>query len=232
MSDQPLLDVHDLTGGYGDVTVVRGVSLAVQSGKAVFVTGRNGVGKSTLVKLLAGQLAAASGKIVFDGTDITMSPDHGRRSSGLGYAPQESMVFDTLSIVENLTLHYPDRNLERYTKLFERFPRIGERLSQLAGTLSGGEKKILSFCRAIAEETRLVILDEPSEGVQPENIDRMGETLLNEMQDGRSFLIVEQNLTLVEHVADHVYLLDHGECIFETARRPNMRQVISERLNI
>lgn len=232
MSPNPLLHLQDLCGGYGDVTVVRDVSLSVGPGQAVCVTGRNGVGKSTLVKLIAGQLPARSGALAFDDQDITHLPDHNRRSLGLGYAPQEGVVFDTLSILENLTLHYADRDLSRYAALFAVFPRMEERLAQLAGTLSGGEKKLLSFCRAVAEDTRLVVLDEPSEGVQPENIDRMAETLIRERAAGRSFLVVEQNLTLVEAVADHVYLLDHGECVFDTENSAQMRQTISERLNI
>lgn len=232
MSDQPLLELRALTGGYGDVMVVREVALAVPAGQAICVTGRNGVGKSTLVKLIAGQLPALSGTIRFDGKDITHLPDHSRNSRGMGYAPQESVVFDTLNILENLTLHYRDRDLSRYADLFTTFPRIEERLTQLAGTLSGGEKKMLSFCRALAEDTRLVILDEPTEGVQPENIDRMAETLIQARARGRSFLIVEQNLSLVEAVADHVYLLDHGECVFDTENGDRMRQTISDHLNI
>ncbi|MEM6464400.1 MAG: ATP-binding cassette domain-containing protein [Pseudomonadota bacterium] len=232
MSRNGVLEVQDLAGGYGEITVVRGLSLSVKQGQAVFLTGRNGVGKSTLAKLVAGHLPATAGTIRFDGKDFTSQPDHARRPAGLGYAPQESTVFDTLSILENLTLPYDDRDLSRYNELFLLFPRIKDRLTQLAGTLSGGEKKILSFCRAIGEETRLVVMDEPSEGVQPENIDRMGAMLEQEKTRGRSFLIVEQNLTLVEHVADHAYLLDHGECVFETQRSPNMRQMLSDRLNL
>ena len=232
MSDRPLLELDGLTGGYGDVTVVRDVTLTVPAGEAICVTGRNGVGKSTLVKLIAGQLPVSSGRIHIDGTDITALPDHSRHVLGIGYAPQESVVFDTLSILENLTLHYRDRDLGRYENLFAVFPRIRERLTQLAGTLSGGEKKMLSFCRALAEETRLVILDEPSEGVQPENIDRMAEVIRQARSKGRSFLIVEQNLSLVEAVADHVYLLDHGECVFDTENDKEMRQTISDRLNL
>ncbi|MEX3007506.1 ATP-binding cassette domain-containing protein [Hoeflea sp. TYP-13] len=232
MTGTPLMAVRNLTGGYDDVTVIRNVSLDVHPGQAVFVTGRNGVGKSTLVKLIAAQLQATDGTITFNGRDITEEPGHSRRSVGIGYAPQESVVFDTLTIFENLTLHYRDRDLTRYDNLFSLFPRIGERLAQLAGTLSGGEKKIMSFCRAIAEETRLVILDEPSEGVQPENIDRMGKSILKETACGRSFLIVEQNMTLVEQVADQVHLLDHGECVFETGRVPDLRKIVSERLQI
>ncbi|WP_419913987.1 ABC transporter ATP-binding protein [Hoeflea sp.] len=227
-----LLQVDNLSGGYGDVTVVRDVSISADRGQAVFITGRNGVGKSTLVKLIAGQLEPESGSIAMQGHDVTALPAHGRRQSGIGYAPQESVVFDTLSILENLTLHYPDRDLERYHDLFGQFPRIEERLQQTAGTLSGGEKKILSFCRALAEDTPLVILDEPSEGVQPENIDRMARVILDEKANGRSFLIVEQNLTLVEEAADHAYLLDHGACVFETGRTDNLRDVLSQRLQI
>ena len=133
MNQKPLLALQDVTGGYGDVTVVQDVSLHVDPGQAVCVTGRNGVGKSTLVKLIAGQLPALSGTATFDDEDITRLPDHGRRALGLGYAPQESVVFDTLSILENLTLHYPDRDLSRYAGLFSVFPRMEERLTQLAG---------------------------------------------------------------------------------------------------
>ncbi|MDA4845908.1 ABC transporter ATP-binding protein [Hoeflea poritis] len=227
-----LLRVDGLAGGYGDVTVVRDVSLRVDGGQAVFLAGRNGVGKSTLVKLIAGQLAATGGTTTLDGRDMTALPQHGRRLHGIGYAPQEGVVFDDLSILDNLTLHYPDRDLNRYGDLFRLFPRIEERLQQMAGTLSGGEKKILSFCRALAEDTPLVILDEPSEGVQPENIDRMARVILDQKARGRAFLVVEQNLTLVEDAADHVYLLDHGECVFETGRSNDLREDLSKRLQI
>jgi ABC-type branched-subunit amino acid transport system ATPase component len=177
MSVAPLLSIENLTGGYGEIVIVTGLSLSLSQGQVLCVTGRNGVGKSTLVRLVTGALRPASGRVVFEGADLTFAPAHGRARQGMGYAPQEGVVFDTLSVAENLTLHHRDRSLDRYHDLFAMFPRLPDRLGQRAGTLSGGEKKILSFCRALAEDTRLVILDEPTEGVQPENIALMAEAI-------------------------------------------------------
>jgi ABC-type branched-subunit amino acid transport system ATPase component len=211
MSVAPLLSIENLTGGYGEIVIVTGLSLSLSQGQALCVTGRNGVGKSTLVRLVTGALRPASGRVVFEGADLTFAPAHGRARQGMGYAPQEGVVFDTLSVAENLTLHHRDRSLDRYHDLFAMFPRLPDRLGQRAGTLSGGEKKILSFCRALAEDTRLVILDEPTEGVQPENIALMAEAINRAKDAGRGFLIVEQNLSLVEAVADQAALMHHGE---------------------
>ena len=140
-------------------------------------------------------------------------------------------MFDELTVAENLVLHHRDGSLRRYEALFEHFPFLGERLGQRAGTCSGGEKKILSFCRAFAEDTALVVLDEPTEGVQPENIARMAEAL-ETAAPGRAFLIVEQNLNFIERTADRVHLLDHGECVFEAASRPGLREELAARLRI
>ena len=228
----PLLAIDGLRGGHGDITVIHGFSAAVAPGELAFVTGRNGVGKSTLVKLVAGHLPVRAGRLTFRGEDLTAAPGHRRRRLGLGYAPQEGIVFDELTVAENLTLQYGDRSLDRYRALFARFPFLAERLAQRAGTLSGGEKKILSFCRALAEDTALVILDEPSEGVQAENIARMAAAIREAASGGRAFLVVEQNLNLVEEVADRVYLLDRGACVYETSNGPGLRAALLERLRI
>ena len=232
MSAAPLLSMENLTGGYGEIVIVTDMSLAVAAGEALCVTGRNGVGKSTLVRLVTGALKPASGKVIFEGGDLTFAPAHDRARHGMGYAPQEGVVFDTLTVAENLTLHHSDRSLDRYRELFAMFPRLPDRLGQRAGTLSGGEKKILSFCRALAEDTRLVILDEPTEGVQPENIALMAEAINSAKAVGRGFLIVEQNLSLVEAVADHAALMDHGECIYTHSGTVNLRAELSRRLKI
>ena len=232
MSAAPLLSMENLTGGYGEIVIVTDMSLAVAAGEALCVTGRNGVGKSTLVRLVTGALKPASGKVIFEGGDLTFAPAHGRARQGMGYAPQEGVVFDTLTVGENLTLHHSDRSLDRYRELFAMFPRLPDRLGQRAGTLSGGEKKILSFCRALAEDTRLIILDEPTEGVQPENIALMAEAINSAKAAGRGFLIVEQNLSLVEAVADHAALMDHGECIYTHSGTVNLRAELSRRLKI
>ena len=227
-----LLSVDGLCGGHGDITVIHGFSAAIAPGELAFVTGRNGVGKSTLVKLVAGHLPIWAGRLTFRGHDLTAAPGHRRRHLGLGYAPQEGIVFDELTVAENLTLQYESRSLDRYEALFGLFPFLSERLAQGAGTLSGGEKKILSFCRALAEDTELVILDEPTEGVQAENISRMAEAIRGAAGSGRAFLIVEQNLNLIEETADRVYLLDRGTCVFEAPNGPGLRPGLLERLRI
>ena len=227
-----LLSIEGLGGGYGDVSVIRGFSAAVAPGEVVFVTGRNGVGKSTLVKLVAGQLPVREGRVSFRGRDLDAVPGHRRCHLGLGYAPQEAIVFNELTVAENLTLAYDTRSLDRYAALLVLFPFLAERRAQRAGTLSGGEKKILSFCRALGEDTRLVILDEPTEGVQAENIARMAETIAGAAAGGRAFLIVEQNLNLIEEIADRVHLVDRGSCAFEARNGPGLRAALLERIRI
>lgn len=227
-----VLAIEDLRGGYGDIQVVNGFSARVEQGEAVFVTGRNGVGKTTLLRLVAGSLTPSHGQVLLDEEDVTMLPGHRRSGLGMGYAPQEQVVFGGLTVAENLTLHHNDRSLSRYDRLFVAFPRMKERLQQQAGTLSGGEKKILSFCRAIAESTGVVLLDEPTEGVQPENIDRMAAEISREKSEGRAFLIVEQNLGLVQMTADRAYLIDHGDCVFESESGPDLRDRLAERMQI
>ena len=228
----PVLSIDGLSGGHGDITVIHRFSAAVAPGELAFVTGRNGVGKSTLVKLVAGHLPVRAGRLAFRGEDLTSVPGHRRRQLGLGYAPQEGIVFDELTVAENLTLQYEDRTLDRYEGLFALFPFLGARLAQPAGTLSGGEKKILSFSRALGEDTRLVILDEPTEGVQAENIASMAAAIREAAEGGRAFLVVEQNLNLIEEVADRVYLLDRGACAFDTPNGPDLRAALLERLRI
>ena len=228
----PVLSIDALSGGHGDITVIHRFSAAVAPGELAFVTGRNGVGKSTLVKLVAGHLPAQAGRLTFRGEDLTAAPGHRRRRLGLGYAPQEGIVFDELTVAENLTLQYANRSLDRYETLFARFAFLTERLAQPAGTLSGGEKKILSFCRALAEDTVLVILDEPTEGVQAENIARMAAAIREAAAGGRAFLVVEQNLNLVEEVADRVYLLDRGACVYDAPNGPDLRAALLDRLRI
>lgn len=214
---EAVLVLERLTGGYGEVTVVEEISLSAQRAETSCITGRNGVGKTTLLNLITGALIPQSGRVALNGQDITSLTTNRRYRLGMSYAPQESIVFDMLTVAENLTLHHNGRSLSRYDALFDQFPRLRERLDQKAGTLSGGEKKILSFCRAMAEGNALTLLDEPTEGVQPENIDLMAGAINSAKAEGRSFIVVEQNLSLVEKIADTVAFLDHGNVVFSSA---------------
>ncbi|PHQ69272.1 MAG: ABC transporter ATP-binding protein [Sneathiella sp.] len=231
MNVPELLSAQKISGGYGDTIIVRGISMSLAGGDVLCVTGRNGVGKSTLLKLIAGVLQQSDGVIKLAGTELR-GPAFVRQRQGLGYMPQVGVVFDNLSVQENLTLQYKGRSLKRYEALFASFPRMAERLTQKAGTLSGGEKKILSFCRVIAETNKLAILDEPSEGVQPENIALMAEHILAEKKNGRSFIVAEQNTTLIEQIHDHVLIMDHGEVMYEFSCDKNIREIINKHISL
>jgi ABC-type branched-subunit amino acid transport system ATPase component len=222
----PALEFTALEGGYGDATVIRRLSGAVAAGECLAVLGRNGVGKTTLARHLAGFLKPFSGTVHLAGREVTGRPPPERRALGLGYAPQERVVFDDLSVGDNLTLTSRRGGLGRYEEYFAAFPWLGDRLRQHAGTLSGGEKKILSFVRTLAEGNPVTLLDEPSEGVQRENIDRMAAFVRAAKTDGRAFVIVEQNIAFMEAIMDRVLILDHGECVLDAAAGDTDRKTI------
>lgn len=209
----PSLVFSDVVCGYGDTMVVRGVSGRVDGGRVLGIVGRNGVGKSTLLKAFAGFIPVANGQVQWQERNLAGVAAHGRLAAGIAYAPQENVVFGELNVADNLWLHLSDRNGARYEAALAAFPRLNERLRQRAGLLSGGERKLLSFTRTLGLQASLSMLDEPTEGVQPENIDRMARLVAQAKSAGRSFIIVEQNLTFIEQVADDVIVLDHGESV-------------------
>ena len=211
----PRLEFDAVVGGYGGVAVVRGVSGAVAPGEVLCVIGRNGVGKSTLMKLLFGELPCREGSVRLEGRAIERLETAQRHALGIGYCPQERPVFDDLSVRDNLTLMRADRRLDAFAPLFARFPVLPQRLAQHAGTLSGGEKKILSFARGLAEAQPLLLLDEPSEGVQWENIVQMI-ALVDEAKGARrALVVVEQNLAFAERIADRYLVVDQGRVVLE-----------------
>ena len=211
----PVLRYKALTGGYGSIAVVRDVSGCIKAGECLCILGRNGVGKSTLIKLLSGHLSVMSGDIEFNGQSLLgMSPDR-RQALGVSVGLQERPVFDGLSVQDNLTLMQSKPRLDPFEPYFDAFPVLKKRLDQLAGTLSGGERKILSFVRAMKDNAPVTLLDEPSEGVQPENVAHMASLIRSAKSEGRAFLVVEQHLYLVEQIADAFQGLDNGSVVLE-----------------
>jgi urea transport system ATP-binding protein len=223
---------ENITGGYGSTTIVRDLTGAANAGEVLCVLGRNGVGKSTLMKLLFGYLPCLGGRVLLDGRPVQGLDPSARRRAGMSYCPQERPVFDNLSVCDNLTLMRASRQLAPFRSYFDRFPILARRLTQHAGTLSGGEKKILSFVRGLAEDQPIVLLDEPSEGVQWENILHMQASIAEKKAAGTSFIVVEQNLAFAERIADGYLVMDQGRAILEGSRSTINRGSILAHLRV
>lgn len=222
----------NLSGGYGSLNVVKELSGEVYAGQALCIVGRNGVGKSTLLKLLLGYLPCRSGEVVIGGRKAGAMAPEARRGLGISYCPQERPVFDDLSVSDNLALMSKDGRLDSYRPFFDLFPVLERRLAQRAGTLSGGEKKLLSFTRGLAEGQPAVVLDEPTEGVQWENIQRMADMINGRKAGVTAFIVVEQNLSFAELVADRYLVMDHGRCVLTGSRTEVGRADIVKHLTV
>jgi len=226
------LHFEGLGGGYGDTQVLRDVSATLAPGEVLGVIGRNGVGKSTLLRLLGGALPTMAGTVRLGGRCVDGWPAHRRQRAGLATMPQERLVFDPLTVRENLTLHRADRSLGCYAALFEQFPRLHERLALPAGRLSGGEKKLVAFARTLADAAPVTLLDEPSEGVQPENLQRMAGCIAARRQAGAAFVIVEQNLGFLLPLMQQVLVLDHGLVVRAGPAGPGDRADLMQHLRV
>lgn len=208
-------EFQSITTGYADTVVIGEISGHLGAGQVLGILGRNGVGKSTLLKALSGFLPLISGSVTWQGEDLSTIPSFARLNKGIAYAPQENIVFGELSVRDNLFLHLSDKKQTRYDYLLSKFPRLNERMNQRAGALSGGERKLLSFVRTMGLAMPLSLLDEPTEGVQPENIDLMAALIVERKRQGASFVVVEQNLSFIEKIADNICVLDHGDLVLE-----------------
>jgi len=211
----PRLLVRDLTAGYGGPAVVRSVSLHVAPGEAVALLGRNGAGKTTTLLAAAGALRPTSGQIEIDGTEVSGLPSFQVARHGLSLVPQGRRIFPALSVCENLTLGGRRGDLEAVYALF---PVLRER-ARLPGTaLSGGEQQMLAIGRALMTQPRILLMDEPSEGLAPPVVRVIGELVARlRSEQGVSILLAEQNLALALNVADRVYVLERGELVHQTA---------------
>lgn len=217
MSEGMLLQVEGLRGGYGAETVLQGVDMQIAPGEIVAVIGRNGVGKSTLMRTLTGLLRPSAGTIRFAGRDVTSEPADKRARAGIGYIPQGRDVFPELTVRENLLVGEvagQGRAAPDYEQVYRFFPILKERARQRAGTLSGGQQQQLAIGRAMIGAPRLMLLDEPSEGIQPSIIKDIARNVrtLNE-QTGLAVLLVEQNLDLIVSIANRGYVMEKGRLV-------------------
>jgi ABC-type branched-subunit amino acid transport system ATPase component len=209
-----VLDIADLSSGYGEAIVLRNVSLSIRPGEIFALLGKNGMGKSTLLKTVLGFLPAKRGRIKLFGEDVTALPTHLIARKSIAYTPQEQTLFQDLTVEENLRLGLRDDRgfAEGLARVSEYFPIVGKRLSQKAGTLSGGEQKMLIVCRALLGSPRLMLIDEISEGLQPSMIQRLTEILLAERKrTGTAIFVVEQNVPFAFSMADRYAVLKIGE---------------------
>jgi branched-chain amino acid transport system ATP-binding protein len=213
-----LLDVRGLRGGYGVVEVLRGVDLHVDEGEIVALLGSNGAGKSTLNNVLCGIYPAWGGRVSFDGKDLSGAHYRDVVKAGLIQVPEGRKIFPNLSVLENLELgsftRARARRAQNLERVFSTFPRLKERIAQLAGTMSGGEQQMLAIGRGLMAEPRLLILDEPSLGLSPLLVEEMF-TLIGQLnREGLAVLLVEQNVGQSLEVAQRAYVLENGAVRF------------------
>lgn len=233
-----MLKVKGLESGYGKVKIINGVDISIDKGEIVAVIGRNGVGKSTFVKTLIGILPVKAGEITFeDYGDIKKWPAHKRARMGLGYVPQGHGIFPQLTVEENLkigSLVNEESKENNFDRVYEYFPRIYERRKQIAGTMSGGEQAMLSIGRVLINTPKIILLDEPSEGVQPNIVSQMGDIVLQIREElGLTVLIVEQHLGLIQQVSDRAYVMDKGQIITPlTKAEVNDEKIVSKYLSV
>ena len=215
-----ILSTESLSSAYGDITVVRNVSLNIHAGEVVAVLGANGAGKSTMVRAITNLHTNKAGKVVFDGTDITSMEPHDIAKHGLALVPENRHVFPRMSVLENLLMggYLLNRatNQETLVNVFELFPRLQERSRQLAGTLSGGEQQMLAIGRGLMARPKLLILDEPSMGLAPLLIKEVYASLQRLVERGNvTILLVEQNAREALGIAERVYVMQRGEITIE-----------------
>jgi len=211
-----MLSVNGLTAQIGKIPVLRGVTLAVKSAETVAILGRNGVGKTSTLRAILGLLRRTGGTVEYDGTLLNPLPAHKLAGLGIGYVPQGRGIFPLLTVEENLLLGVRGKpNSHTVDEVFTRFPRLKERLHQTAGTLSGGEQQMLAISRCLLIEPKLIILDEPTEGIMPKLVQQIRNEIADIARKGIAVLLVEQNVRTALRLADRIYLMERGQIVHE-----------------
>jgi branched-chain amino acid transport system ATP-binding protein len=215
-----LLEIHDLHTSYGAINALRGVTFNVEAGQVVSLIGANGAGKTTTLNSISGMLKPARGKITFEGKDITGWRSDRVTHLGLVQVPEGRQIIATMSVLENLQLGaYPRKDRKTITydleNIFTRFPLLGERRSQKAGSLSGGEQQMLAVGRALMSRPRLIMLDEPSMGLAPMLINEVFRIIGDIKAQGIPILLVEQNAHKALQIADYAYVLERGIVVYQ-----------------
>jgi branched-chain amino acid transport system ATP-binding protein len=213
-----MLKIDDIHTYYGDSYVLQGVSLEVTKGAVVALLGRNGVGKTTLVRSIVGFTPARRGRIVFNEKDITHLSSHRIIKLGVGLVPQGRRVFPSLTVRENMAV--AERGSEGqgwdFRKIYSLFPRLEERRDQKARTLSGGEQQMLAIARALISKPLLLVMDEPTEGLAPVLVREVGDAIRRLKEEGLSIFLVEQNLAFARKFADQVHLMSKGSIVYSS----------------
>jgi branched-chain amino acid transport system ATP-binding protein len=213
-----MLRVQSLRSGYGRIPILQGIDFSVAAGEFVGLFGHNGMGKTTLMRALAGQLPATAGRIFFGDVDITAAPSHERARKGLGYIPQGREIFPRLTVEENLWMgaRMAGKSWQKVDEIIATFPRLAPIRSRPAGVLSGGEQQILAIARCLCGEPTLVLLDEPTEGIQPSIIDEIAEHLLQLKRTGAmTMILVEQSFDFIRKLSDRVLVIQKGILVRE-----------------
>jgi urea transport system ATP-binding protein len=215
-----LLGVERLSGFYGDSQVIRNVSFALAEGETIAIMGRNGMGKTTLLKSLIGLLPVRSGKLSLRGRDVTKARSYARVAAGMGYVPQGRMIFPYLTVEENIVAgmeNARDKTIPQY--VFDVFPVLAEMSARRGGNLSGGQQQQLAIARALVSNPKVLLLDEPTEGIQPSIIKDIARAL-NRLKVERGFAMVvsEQVLSFTHEIADRFLIMERGELVYEAAK--------------
>jgi branched-chain amino acid transport system ATP-binding protein len=217
-----ILEVHNVTAGYGPITVLRGISMSVAAGEILGMLGRNGMGKTTLIRCLSGLIRPDAGRVAFDGRDITTMPAHERAQLGMTTVVQGRGMFPRLSVRESLEMGRIASGRGRRSRIDEvldYFPRLRERLGQSAGTLSGGEQQMLAIGRGLMTDPKLMLLDEPSDGIMPVLVKQIAEILLAiNRNEKMTLLVVEQNVPMLFRMTDRFIIMEKGRIVAQGSR--------------